>query len=76
MAADPKTPRDRLLAAARTLGLPVPEGLDRAPLGDVTDAVRRLALARIDALDEEVSSLERERGLLAAAVSDTPPGHA
>ena len=76
MAAEPKNPRDRLLAAARTLGLPVPEGLDRAPLGDVTDAVRRLALARIDALDGEVSSLERERGLLAATVSDTPPGHA
>ena len=76
MAADPTNARDRLLAAARTLGLPVPEGLDRAPLGDVTDAVRRLALARIDALDGQVTDLERERGLLAATVSDTPPGHA
>ena len=76
MAADPTNARDRLLAAARTLGLPVPEGLDRAPLGDVTDAVRRLALARIDALDGQVTSLERERGLLAATVSDTPPSDA
>ena len=76
MAADPANAQDRLLAAARTLGLPVPEGLDRAPLGDVTDAVRRLALARIDVLDGDVSSLERERSLLAATVSDMPSSDA
>ena len=73
MAADPTNARDRLLAVARTLGLAVPEGLDRAPLGDVTDAVRRLALARIDALDGQITDLERTRDLLAAYAVTTPP---
>ena len=74
MAADPTSARDRLIAAARTLGLPVPEGLDRAPLGDVTGTVRRLALARIDALDGQITDLERTRGVLAACAAPPPHG--
>lgn len=76
METDSLRARDRLLAAARTLGLPLPEALVHAPLADATATVRELAVARIRVVDAQISDLERERGLLAASATHSPPGDA
>ena len=66
MPADTHADRDRLLAAARALGLDV-AGLDGAPLGEAAHAVRRLALARVGRLGDEIDAAEAERALAAAS---------
>ena len=71
MLADPNVDRDRLLAAARALGLDV-DGLADAPLGEAAHAVRHLALARLDRLGHEIDAAEAERALAAASFW-TPP---
>ena len=64
MPADTHADRDRLLSAARALGLDV-DGLAGAPLGEAAHAVRRLALARLDLLGDEIDAAEAERALAA-----------
>ncbi|PAP78910.1 hypothetical protein B1759_15845 [Rubrivirga sp. SAORIC476] len=64
MPADTHVDRDRLLAAARALGLDV-DGLAGAPLGEAAHVVRRLALARIDRLGDEIDAAKAERALAA-----------
>lgn len=68
--------RDRLLDAARALGLPVSDALATAPLAEVRSAVRQLAEADLATVDVQTVALERERALLAALLTDTPTGHA
>ncbi len=68
--------RDRLLAATRALGFPVSDALATAPLAEVRGAVRQLAEADLATVDVQTVSLERERALLAALLTDTPTGHA
>jgi hypothetical protein len=65
--ADTHADRDRLLAAARALGLDV-DGLAGAPLGEAAHVVRRLALARIDRLGDEIDATEAERALAATLI--------
>ena len=68
--------RDRLLGAARALGLPVPDTLADAPLADVRRVVRALASSALDETDRRLGDLKRERATLAALLYPLPPGHA